>query len=136
MRSFLIALAALLFAVPAFAQSPGALAPGLPAPTGALATSKVVKATPGILYSFQVSADSTLSGGAWWVMILNSPTDPGNGAVTPIKCFSASSGTAALGGTYAAGGVAFSQGITIVVSTTGCFTETQSAHAFISADYQ
>ena len=107
-----------------------------PSATPALATALVVKASGGTLYTFQVSADSTLSGAAWWVMILNSTTDPGNGAVVPIKCFAASSGTPALGGTFASGGIYFPKGITIVVSTTGCFTETQSAHAFIAADWQ
>jgi hypothetical protein len=109
----------------------GGLAPSPAAP--ALATSQVIKASAGNLYSFEVSADSTLSGAAWWILIFDAATDPGNGAVTPRKCYAQVSG--ATSASYAwFTPIAFTTGIVIVVSTTGCYTETQSAHAFISGD--
>lgn len=106
-----------------------------PTTTGALAANSVVKASAGNLYSFEVSADSTLSAAAWWIMIYDATSAPVDGAVTPKKCYAMSSGT-----TSASYGwnspVVFATGITIGVSTTGCFTKTASTHAFISGDAQ
>ena len=103
--------------------------------TAALASSQIVKASAGNLYSFEVSADSTLSGAPWWVMIFNATTLPADGAVTPAKCYAMSSGQ--VSASYAWNvPVQFSTGIVIGVSTTGCFTKTASAHAFISGDAQ
>lgn len=107
-----------------------------PSSTAALAGSQILKASAGTLFSFEVNADATLSGAAWFVMIFNSSTVPADGAVTPIKCYGQPSGQAQMGGTLASNGVAFSNGIVIVTSTTGCFTKTISAHAFISGDFQ
>lgn len=105
-----------------------------PAPSApALATSQVIKSGAGNLYSFEVSADSTLSAAAWWIMIFDATADPGNGAVTPRKCFGQVSGATSAAYAFSTP-IAFTTGITIVVSTTGCYTETQSAHAFISGD--
>lgn len=87
------------------------------------------------LVSFEVAADSTLSAAAWWFLIYDAAADPGNGTVTPAKCFAVPSGTAQIGGTYASGGVTFTNGIVGVVSTTGCGTETQSSHAYIAMDW-
>lgn len=106
------------------------------AQTAALASNLAAKASAGTLYSFEVSADATLSGAAWYVMIFDATALPSNGAITPAKCYSQASGTTQMGGTFAAPGVAFATGIVIGVSTTGCFTQTASVHAFIAADYQ
>lgn len=106
------------------------------AQTSVLASNLVAKASAGTLYSFNVSADSTLAGAAWWVMIFDATTLPADGTVTPAKCYAATSGQTTLGGTFAAGGVAFTTGIVIGVSTNGCFTKAASTHAFIAADYQ
>lgn len=109
-----------------------------PASTTALASSLVVKASAGTLYSFSATADSTLAptgSSVWYLMIFNATSAPADGAVTPVKCYQVSG--AQTGGTFAAGGVGpFSAGITMVASTTGCFTKTASAHAFMSGDYQ
>lgn len=104
--------------------------------TNSLAANQVVKASPGTLLSFEVQADSTLSAAAWWVMIYNATSAPADGAVTPAKCYAQTTGTTQMGGSFATGGVAFSTGIVIGVSTTGCFTKTASTHAFISGDFQ
>lgn len=107
-----------------------------PSSTPALGGSQILKASAGTLFSFEVNADATLSAAAWFVMIFNSSTVPADGAVAPVKCYGQSAGTAQMGGTLASNGVAFSNGIVIVTSTTGCFTKTISAHAFISGDFQ
>lgn len=103
--------------------------------TSALAANLVVDAVPGKLFSFNVSADSTLSAAAWWVMIYNATSAPGDGAVTPAKCYAAPAGATSLSGAFTTP-PSFSTGITIGVSTTGCFSKTASIHGFISADFQ
>lgn len=101
----------------------------------ALAANQVVKGAPGVLYSFEVSADATLSAAAWWIMIYDATAAPVDGAVTPKKCYAQPSG--AVSASYAfTRPVQFGVGITIGVSTTGCFTKTASVHAFISGDFQ
>lgn len=106
-----------------------------PTTSSALAANTVIKASAGNLYSFEVSADSTLSAAAWWIMVYNATSAPGDGAVTPLKCFALPSGATSYAAAFPVP-VAFSTGITIGVSTTGCFTKTASTHAFISGDAQ
>lgn len=105
------------------------------AASAALAANQVVKASAGNLYSFDVAADSTLSGAAWWIMIYNATTAPGDGDVTPAKCYAMPSGVTSYAAAFPVP-VAFSTGIVIGVSTAGCFTKTASTHAFISGDYK
>lgn len=102
----------------------------------ALCANLVVKGTSGTLKTFEVSADSTLSGAIWYVMVYDATSAPADGAVTPAKCYQQPSGTTQMGGTLSSGGSAFLTGITIGVSTTGCFSKTASTHAFIAADNQ
>lgn len=101
----------------------------------ALCANLVVKASAGYLYDFNIAADSTLSAAAWWVMIYDATAAPGDGAVTPAKCYALPSGSTSFTGAFSQGMKA-STGITIGVSTTGCFTKTASTHAFIGAGYQ
>ena len=103
--------------------------------TAALAANLVVKNAPAKLVDFNVSADRTLSAAAWWVMIYDATSAPGDGAVTPAKCYAAPSGTTSMSGAFTAPS-AFLTGVTIGVSTTGCFSKTASTHAFISGDYE
>lgn len=103
--------------------------------SSALVANQVISAAAAKLVSFNVSADSTLSGAAWWIMIYNATSAPADGAVTPTKCYSVPSGTTSVSGAFTAP-PSYSTGIVIGVSTTGCFTKTASTHAFISADYQ
>lgn len=100
-----------------------------------LASNLVVKGSAGNLYSFNVSADSTLSGAAWWLMIFNATTLPADGTVTPAKCYAFPPGTTSYSAAFSVP-VAFSAGIVLGVSTTGCFTKTASVHAFLSGDYK
>ena len=118
------------YAAPAPASQAG-LTPSPAAPS--LATSQVIKASAGNLYSFEVSADSTLSAAAWWILIFDAASDPGNGGVTPRKCYAQVPGSTSASYIWTVP-ISFSTGIVIVASTTGCYTETQSAHAFISGD--
>jgi len=106
-----------------------------PIVTAALAANLVVKASAGNLYSFDVAADSTLSGAAWWLMVYNATSAPVDGSVTPSKCFALASGTTGIHLEFPTP-VKFSTGIVLGVSTTGCFTKTASTHAFMSAEAQ
>lgn len=102
--------------------------------TTALAANKVVKAGAGNLFAFNVGADSTLSAAAWWIMIYDATVAPSDGAVTPAKCYPMSAGTTGFAASFTSAPLALATGITIGVSTTGCFTKTASTHAFISGD--
>lgn len=103
--------------------------------TTALASSQVIVGSAHQLTSFEVAADSTLSGAAWWIMIYDATSAPADGAVTPAKCYAMPNGATNFNGAFNSP-PAFTTGIVIGVSTTGCFTKTASAHAFISGDYQ
>lgn len=118
-------------AVPSSASSAAATTSS----TAALAGNLVAKSGAGNLYSFQISADSTLGGAAWWVMIFDATSAP-SGAVTPKKCYAVPSGTMNFSAAWPLAPIAFGTEITLMVSTTGCFTATASVHAFISADYK
>lgn len=114
--------------------SPSSTGGVAPTSSSALVANLTAKASAGNLYSFQVSADSTLSGAAWWVMVYNAASAPADGAVTPALCYALASGTTHFEAAFGSIGTAFSTGITIGVSTTGCFSKTASAHAFVSGD--
>lgn len=121
-------------------QAPSAAAGSGVAPTPvaasqALAANQVIKASAGNLYSFQVSADSTLSAAAWWIMIYNATSAPIDGAVTPLKCYAMPAGATSYSAAFPMP-IYLSTGITIGVSTNGCFTKAASTHAFISGDAQ
>lgn len=103
--------------------------------TSALAANLVIKASAGNLYGLQVSADSTLSAVAWWLMVYDATSAPGDGAVTPTKCYAFPAGTTSASLAFPTPAV-FATGITVGVSTTGCFTKTASIHAFIAGDFK
>lgn len=103
--------------------------------SSALAANLVVNAGAANLYSFNISADSTLSAAAWWIMIYNATSAPGDGAVTPQKCYAMTAGTTSYSAAFPTP-VPFSTGIVIGVGTNGCFTKAASTHAFISGDYK
>lgn len=122
--------------LPAGTAAIGALTGDTHAQCGALCANLVVKASSGVLKTFEVSADSTLSGAIWYVIVYDATSAPVDGAVTPAKCYQQASGTTQMGGTLGPGGTTYATGITIGVSTTGCFTKTASTHAYIAADFQ
>lgn len=137
MKKFLLGLLGLLVATAAWAQTINyPPTSGInKASTSVLASSLVVKANPAYLYGFNVSADSTLSGAAWWLMIFDATTLPGDGTVTPAKCYAMASGVTSFSASWAVP-IYFPTGVVIGVSTAGCFSKTASVHAFISGDYQ
>lgn len=97
-----------------------------PLSTSVAAGSLVLKASAGNLYGFEV----TTGGSAGYVMIFNATSAPADGTVTPVKTFVvAANATVAFAWDTP---LRFSTGITVVFSTTGPFTKTISATAFIS----
>lgn len=97
-----------------------------PVVTSVAAGSLVVKATPGNLYSVQIGT----AGSAGFLMMFNATSAPADGTVTPVFCKAVAANTTAEFPLIPP--AAFSTGITAVFSTTGCFTKTISATAFIS----
>lgn len=96
--------------------------------TAAVAGSLVVKASAGNLYGFNVAAGAS----AGFVMLFNANSAPADGAVTPLKVYAlAANATMEMAFTPP---IRCSAGITLVFSTTGPFTKTISATAFISGD--
>lgn len=104
--------------------------------SSAVETGHVIKAGAGNLYDFNVSADATLAASQWEVLIFNSATVPASGSVTPIKCYIVPAGTTSVSGAFPTP-LYLGTGISMAVSTAAtCFTKTDSAHGFISADAQ
>ena len=118
------ALAAALSPAVATAQDGGTMPRSAPA----LASSLIVKDSSGTLTGFNVTSSSA----AGFVMVFDSATVPADGAVSPLRCIPLGIAT----------GIEYSyqsplrlyRGITIVFSSTGCFTKTTSATAFIAGD--
>ena len=103
--------------------------------SSALAANLVVTNAAGNLYSFTVSADSTLYASDYFVMAYDATSAPADGAVTPKLCYQVASGTRSVSASFP-NPVAFTAGIVLGVSTTGCFTKTASTHAaFIEGTY-
>jgi hypothetical protein len=99
------------------------------AQTAAVAGSLIAKASAGNLYGFNVTAGAS----AGYILVYNSATVPVDGATTPVFVLPIAANA----------GLAYnfdiplrcSAGITIVFSTTGPFTKTLSATAFIQAQF-
>jgi Mg/Co/Ni transporter MgtE len=100
------------------------------ATTSAVAASLVVKASAGNLYDWHVTTGAT----SGYVMVFNLTAAPVNGAVTPVMCYTVGTNSTVGSGPYQPP-IPFATGITIEFSSTGCFTATSSATAFIHADF-
>lgn len=96
--------------------------------SSALEGSKVVSAAPAILSGLMVT-NSTVS---LYLMVWNSTTVPADGAVSPDLCMYIPSSPSTNGYALNFKGAA---GVSIAVSTTGCFTKTVSATAMFMAWY-
>ena len=101
----------------------------VPNATTAVSSALVGKASPGTLYGVNVTAGAT----AGFVMVFNATSAPADGAVTPSRCIPLAANTG-IELNYRSIPVYFGTGITVVFSSTGCFTKTTSATAFISVD--
>lgn len=97
--------------------------------TAAAGGSVIAKASAGNLYGINIVAGAS----AGFLMIFNSTTVPADGAVTPIKCLPIAA-NAGFSVTFNPP-IRLGTGIVAVFSTTGPFTKTISATAFISVDY-
>ncbi len=95
--------------------------------TSAAASSLVLKASAANLYRVVVTSGAS----AGYVMIFNATSAPADGAVTPVDC-RAIAANASLSISYADAPARLTTGATVVFSTTGCFTKTASATAFIT----
>lgn len=100
-----------------------------PVVTSAVASNLVIKGSAGNLYAVNITTGAS----AGYLMIFNATSAPADGAVTPVKCLPVAANTG-MELSYRSLPVAFSTGITAVFSTTGCFSKTASATAFISGD--
>lgn len=139
---WLIIVALLLGFVPANAIPPNAsgvvVVPSYNAPDGIVPVksasaegSHVIKATFGNLYGFSVTTGAV----AGLVMLFDATSAPGDGAVTPVKCYEIGA-TSTIGASWYPGPpMGFVNGLVIVFSTgTNCFNKAISATAFISGE--
>ena len=98
----------------------------------AVAAITTVQSSSALASSQLVATNKTLVGtaitttAAGYLMIFNATSAPADGAVTPVFCFYTSG---APGSVSYALNTYFSTGITLVYSSTGCFTKTASATA-------
>jgi len=97
--------------------------------TSAAASALVIKASAGNLYGLNVTSGTA----AGYIMVFNATAAPADGTVTPAKCIPLAA-NAGIDLNYRATPTYFGTGITVVFSSTGCFTKTASATAFISGD--
>ena len=91
----------------------------------------IAKASSGLLNGF--SATSGASNG--YVLIFDSATVPSDGPVTPKLCYILPA-YSTTGASWINNPVNFVNGITLVFSTTGCFSKTISNTGFFSAQVQ
>lgn len=113
----------------------GGVAASVHVQTATVASNLVALSASGTLTSFEANADATLCAANWWVMIFDATTIPSNGTVTPAKVFQVNAGICQTGAVMDPGGAAVTTGAVVAVSTTGPFTLTASAHAFIGAGH-
>lgn len=83
-------------------------------------------------YGMQVTASST----AGYAMLFDSTTAPVDGTVTPVKCVAVTAGGSSFLSLDPTAPWTSKNGWVLVFSTTGCFTKTISATAFLSGQSQ
>lgn len=99
-----------------------------PVVTATAASSKVLKASAGNLYGYT----GTSGASAGYFLVYDLTAAPSNGTVTPVDCVSVPA-TTTIGVNYSPP-LVMAAGATVAFSTTGCFTQTLSATAFISGE--
>lgn len=132
MRLIFALFLSLIFSFPAVAFAPLGN-PITSQQTATAAGSLILKTSAGFLNEFTLTSSSTTAG---YVLIFDSATVPADGTVTPKFCYyTAAPGTVSQ--SFGAYSVPFANGITVVFSTTGCYTKTISNTAiFISGQIQ
>lgn len=111
------------------ATGPSSVLP-VSAATSAAASNLVLFSGAGALYSVNI----TTGGSAGYLMLFNATSAPADGAVTPAYCLPIAANTG-IETQWRALPRRFGTGATAVFSTTGCFTKTASATAFIAGEY-
>ena len=125
--SRILALACLVFATPAFAQTEAPVTSAMPIGSPAIGGSWVVSTRPVQAHRLAV----TSSANAGYLLVFDATSVPADGAVTPIICRPVAVNTSvSLVFTVPA---RFSKGLVMVFSTTGCYTKTISPTAFFEA---
>lgn len=103
-----------------------------PVVSSAAESNHVLKNAAGNLYSLSVTSGAA----SGFVLVFNATSSPGDGAVTPIDCWSLPANSTLASSWNPGPAQVFSTGITAVFSTTGCFTKTASATAFFNGAVQ
>ncbi len=98
-----------------------------PVVSAAAEGSHVIKASAGVLYDWHVTVGDVPG----YVMIFDATSAPADGAVSPVICLTVAAFQTCRNPDHTA--TNFTTGIVIVFSSTGPFTKTISATAFISA---
>lgn len=103
-----------------------------PWPTTAPAASWTLKNGGGNLYGLDVTSGTV----AGYVMLFDTASVPADGAVTPVKCWPLAASSSLTQRWNGGPPLLFRNGIQVVFSSTGCFTKTGSATAFVSGEIQ
>lgn len=99
--------------------------------TSVAGSNVVLKSGAGNLYGVNI----VTGGSAGYLMVFDATAAPGDGTVTPIKVYVVAANSSFSIAPSAIPLARCSTGITLVFSTTGPFSKTASATAFISGDY-
>lgn len=126
MKRFLIAVAAACLAMPAGAQSVSKTSVGV-----AVSAGRVLRVGTTNLAGLNVVSGAS----AGYVMLFDAAAVPADGAVVPLRCMPIAANTG-LDLNFRGSPLRFDVGAVIVFSTTGCFTKTGSATAFLAGDVQ
>lgn len=127
-----LALLGFLWSAPVLAQTQCVVPAGNPATpveSAAAEGSHILKSSPGCLLAIYATPGAT----AGFLMVFNSLTVPADGAVTPVNCIQIPANTTISANWAPQPPEWYSNGIVAVFSTTGCFSKTISATAFIHA---
>jgi hypothetical protein len=125
-RYLLAALAAFCLAAPVSAQSLSKTRA-----TAAVSAGFVLRAGATNLAGLSV----TTGGTAGYVMLFDATAVPADGAVTPTRCLPIAANTG-LDLNFRGSPLRFDNGVVVVFSSTGCFTKTGSATAYLAGDIQ
>lgn len=123
MKRFVLLLS--LFAAPALAQTSRVTS------SAAANSSLLLKAGTAIVSGVNVTSGAA----AGYVMLFDADTAPADGPVTPKRCIPLAANTG-LDINWRGAPLYFQTGAVVVFSTTGCYTKTASATAFIAGDIQ
>jgi hypothetical protein len=101
------------------------------------------RATPAVSAGFVLRSGTTNLAGlsvttgatAGYVMLFDGTTVPADGAVTPARCLPIAPNTG-LDLNFRGSPLRFDNGVVVVFSSTGCFTKTASATAYLAGDIQ